>query len=454
MSLFSIIPLAQVASLQGSYRGIGFAYDLGEDEVGRRIEAEMFPGQDITDFQDLGQFDGDIVVHGIISGDDYAAQATRLRAAFQTAGPATLVHPWLGTFQVIQSPRHFVKWDFKAAELRIARFTATFRRYTPLPKTPPDSLQALLFALEDMRTAAYAMLSSVLAPVALGMTVISQVESLIGEVASVLGSLITACASPQVGLAGNLPIGLMSSIASAPFDATYATTVGSLLSAPTAAIAGTTTPAIPSAVAPGGATTTPTPVDGRITATLILAASSQIGAATLSTAPIVIPPGPSLILSAQMFMLADATSAASAITFTSQQDAITWRETIAKAIDVATLSAAALVPGNPAPGAGLWRTLVAAKSAWLVDMNAVIGRLPAVETFTPPSAAAVWIYAQYLAGDDPSAIFATWRDLIARNDIVHPSIPGPGPFETLANGKLPSSASSVTTAEMAAWPAS
>lgn len=432
MSLFSIIGLSEAVALEGSYRGIGFAYEPSDDEFGRRVQAFMFPGQDITVFQDLGQFDGDIVVHGIISGDDYAAQAVRLRAAFQTAGPATLVHPWLGTLLVVQAPGKQPKFTFKSEELRIARFTATFRRYLPAPKTAPDSLQALLFALQDMRTAAYGMLASVLAPIALTLSVVSQVENLVGEVATVLGGLIVSCVNPLVGLAGNLPIGLLSSIGSAPFDATYPVTVGNLLAGPTAAIGGTSTPAIPSAVASGGSTVTPTPVDGRITAMLILSAVSQIGIPTLSGAPIQIPPGPALILSAQTFFLADAISAASAIAFSSQQEATTWRNTITAAIDAAVLAAAALVPATPAPGAALWRSLIATKAAWLSDMNAVIGRLPPVVTFTPPSSAPVWVYAQYLAGDDPSTIFATWRDLVQRNGIFHPAIPIPGPLEVLA----------------------
>lgn len=432
MSLFSIVAISEEIALEGSYRGIGFAYELGDDEFGRRVPSFMFPGQDITDFQDLGQFDGDIVVHGIISGDDYAAQATRLRAAFQTAGPATLVHPWFGTIMVVQAQGKPPKFTFKGDELRIARFTATFRLYVPIPKTPPDSLQALLFALEDMRTAAYAMLASVLAPIALTLTVVSQVEALMGEVASVLGGLIIACSSPLVGLAGALPIGLLSSIDSTPFDANYAGAVGDLLTGPSAAIAGTTTPAIPSAVAPGGSAVTPTPVDGRVTAALILSTVSQIGMATLSSAPIQIPPGPTLILCAQTIMLADATSAASAIDFDSQQEAITWRDQVVTAYDAAILAAAALVPGAPAPASALWRGLIAAKAAWIADMNADVGRLPAVEIFTPPSSAPVWIYAQYLSGDNPSAIFAVWRDLVQRNGIFHPATPAPGPLEVLA----------------------
>ena len=433
MSLFSIIGLFQQSLLEGSYRGIGFSYASAEDDAGRRVVAFLFPGQDITVFQDLGQLDGDITIGGIVAGDDYAHQIDRLRAAFQTASPATLVHPWLGSLQVVQAPGHAPRFSFKSDELRIATFTATFRRFLPKPKPKANTLQGLLDSLKDLRTAAYGMLSNLLAPVALTLSAVSQVESLAGAVASTLGSLILSCPDPLAGIAGGLPIGLLSSIGGKPFDATYAGAVGDLLSAPTAAIAGTSTPATPSAVASGGSTATPVPVDGRVTAALILSASATIGTATLSAAPIQIPPGPALILVVQSFMLIDATAAASAIEFGSQQEAIAWRDRISTAYDAAALSAAALVPAAPGSSAALWRALIAARAAWAADMNTTLGRLPAVATFTPPGQAPVWVLAQYLAGDDPAAIFATWRDLIARNGIVHPALPPVGKLEVLTH---------------------
>ncbi len=435
MTLVSIIGLYQEQLLQGSYRGIGFAFEKNNDDIaGRRTQAFMFPGQDITAFQDLGQFDGDIEVRGILSGDDFTHQIDRLRTAFQTAGPGTLVHFALGTLQVIQVPERAPKFLFVSEELRIARFVATFRRYTPRPKPQADTLQALMDRLADMRTAAYGMLANLLAPVALTLTALGQVESLAGEVATALASLILSCPDPLVGLGGNLPIGLLSSVNSTPFDSHYAASVGALLAGPTAAIAGTSTPAVPAAVATGGTTSTAPPVDGRITAALILSASSRIGAATLTNAPIALPPGPGLILSTQMFMLADATRAASAISFVSQQEASTWRDQINAAYDAAILAAAALAPSAPAPGAALWRAGIAAKSAWIADMNATIGRLPAVELFTPPGPSSVWLIAQYLAGDDPSTLFATWRDIVARNAIAHPAMPPSGALEVLSTG--------------------
>lgn len=432
MSLFSIVGLYEEIALQGSFRGIGFAYVSGDDEPGRRVQSFLFPGQDVRAFQDLGVDDGDIVVNGIISGDDYVAQAQALRQAFWTPGPGTLVHPWLGTLQVEQKPGRKPKISFRADALRIATFTAVFLRYQPPPVPTPNLLTDVLGALSDLRTAAYQMLAAVLAPVALTLTAVSQVESLAGEVSSILGSLVAPCSAPQVGVAAAQPIALLTNINGAPLDGTYAATVGELLAAPGDAIATTTTPAVPAAVAPGGPITTPVPVDGRITAQLLLSAIGALNSVTLTGAPIQIPPGPALILCAQVCLLGSATSAASDIAFTSQQEAMSWRDQIAAAIDAATLAAAAQVPTTAAAASALWRGLIALRASWFADMNGLIGSLPAVVTFTPPAPAPVWRLANYLAGGDTTKVVPIYRDLIARNGIVHPGAPVPGPLEVLA----------------------
>jgi prophage DNA circulation protein len=434
VSLFSIISLVEGLELQGSYRGIPFYYDreLQDDQVGRRTKQFMFPGQDIQVTEDLGAYNGDIVVKGIVSGDDANHQLDRLRDAVTVPAPATLVNPWLGSIQVVLKERSTPRFSYSPAEGRIGRWTAVFRRFTPRPPTQTDTLQALLDALTDARAAANAMLAEVLAPVALGLSAISQVESIAGDIATTLGGLIGACSNPLVGIAGALPIGLLSSLAGVTPGVDYPATVGAVLSAPTQAIAQTSAPLIPAAVAPGGSTATPVPVDGRVTATLILSAASTISVATASGAPVNIPPGPALIVSVQACMLCDATNAASTIAYASQQEATAWRNQVAVAIDGAIATAAGLVGSSPEPATTLWSALIAMRAAWISDMNTVIGRLPPVVIFTPPGAAPVWVLAQYLAGDDPTKIIPLYFDIISRNNITHPAEPGPGPFEVLA----------------------
>ena len=432
MSAFSIIGLYQELLLTGSFRGAPFTYVSSDDEAGRRVADFLFPGQDIRSFQDLGQDDGDIVITGILTGDDYTAQADALRTAFQTPGPGLLVHPWLGTFQAIQKPGRPPKFSFKHDSLRVCTFTATLLRYQPRPSPGLDTLAGVLSAISAVKAAAIQMLAAVLAPAALVLGAVSQVEALAGQMQSIFGALLPPSSAPQTASAAAIPLSLLGTISSAPLDATYAGTVATLFQGPSRAIATTSTPAIPAAVAPGGVTVPPTPVDGRITSSMLLTAVQQLGTATLTGAPIQIPPGPSLILCGQVFILADAVSAAESIGFTSQQEAMKWRDTITAAIDAATLAAANLGATLPTAAAYLWQQLIGLRAAWLADMNTDIGTLPPVVTFTPPHAAPVWVLAQYLAGDTPGAVINTYRDLIRRNGIFHPATPPPGPLEVLA----------------------
>ena len=431
MSLFSLIGLYEELLLTGSFRGAGFSYIDGSDEAGRRVAAFLFPGQDVRAFQDLGQDDGDIVINGIMVGDDCAAQADTLRTAFQYPGPGLLIHPWLGYLLAVIKPGTRPRFTFRAETMRVCTFSAVLMRYTPRPSPGLDTLQGLLSAVSMIKTAATELLALLLSPLALVLGVVSQVEALGGQMQTLFGSLTAVASDPTVGPAAAPAIALLGTIQTTPPDANYAGTVTALLAGPGAAVAQTSAPLIPAAVAPGGSTVTPTPVDGRVTAQLLLTVVTQLGAATLTGAPIQIPPGPSLILAAQCLILADATTTAEGIAFTSQQEAMSWRDTITAAIDAATAAAAALTSSQPAAAAGLWRALMAARAAWIADMNTIIGTLPAVQTLIPPAAVPVWRLAQYLAGDTPGAVANTYYDIIARNGIWNPAAPGPGPFEVL-----------------------
>jgi hypothetical protein len=74
---------------------------------------------------------------------------------------------------------------------------------------------------------------------------------------------------------------------------------------------------------------------------------------------------------------------------------------------------------------------VALQAALAADMTATIGRLPAVQTLTLAAPASLWLIAQYLVGDTPGLVLPTYLDLRARNDIINPAVPPPGPLEVL-----------------------
>jgi hypothetical protein len=164
---------------------------------------------------------------------------------------------------------------------------------------------------------------------------------------------------------------------------------------------------------------------------VLLAAAAAIAAKSADPSP-----GPAIALVTQALVIADAISAASDIVYTSQQDAQAWLTTQLAALS--TLAAAAMVqgPAYPTLAGTIWRAAIDASSALSVDMTAQIGRLPAVVSIVPPLSRSgqttpVWLLAQYLSGDTPGAVFATWLDLVARNNVVNPALLPPGAIETL-----------------------
>ncbi|MEE9926451.1 MAG: DNA circularization N-terminal domain-containing protein [Brucella anthropi] len=113
--------------LPASYRGISFHVPDTSTQVGRRVAEHLFPGIDQAAYDDFGLATQTVQVEGLIVSDSYIAQAQALKAAFETPGPGTLIHPWLGPMQVIMEETAEI--SFAAHELRVVRFSATFKRY-------------------------------------------------------------------------------------------------------------------------------------------------------------------------------------------------------------------------------------------------------------------------------------------------------------------------------------
>ena len=421
-----ITTLYEQALLNASYGGVGFYVVDGSDEAGRRLLRFLFPGQDAVAFEDLGQLDGEIEIKGVLVGDDFVEQAQRMRAVFYTPGPQTLTHPWLGELRVVQAPGKLPKFSFAQDEIRIARFTLTVLRWTPAQPPAINTLQSILFAIEDAQLAVNQFLAATLAPAVLTLAAIGYVQGFVNLVAAEWTVLTGSAKDAAVAPAAVAPIAAMGTVATVTVDSNYGMNIAGLLGGVPAAIAGTSTPIIPAAVAPGGSTTTPVAVDPRVTATAILQALP-----TMATAATAAAPGPALSLAAQSLALSYAVSAASNITFTSQQEARTWFTQLATALDAASTLAASQVPTQATAAGTLWRALVALQAALAADMNATIGRLPAVETLTLTSPVSVWLIAQYLVGDTPGAVLATYLDLVQRNSIINPAVPSPGPLEVL-----------------------
>ena len=294
------------------------------------------------------------------------------------------------------------------------------------PKYSPDTLTGLLNALENVRTAALGLLTTVLAPVAITLMAIGYVESLASAIGSIFTGLTGGATNAAVQPAALTPIAALSTVNTLTPDTTYPAEVAAALGAVSAAIAATSAPTQAAAVAPGGSTTAPTAVDGRITANLILSAVSAMAVHASDPAP-----GPMITLAAEMLALADAIQAASTIDFDSQQEAMQWLTKLLAALIALAKQAAALAVSEPTAAGSAWRSLEASKAALSDDMNALIGRLPSVTTFTAPTSVPVWLLAQYLAGDAPDTVVAVYLDLVQRNQILNPAVAPAGPLEVL-----------------------
>ncbi len=112
--------------LPASFRGVSFFVPDATTAAGRRIAEALFPGVDRAAYDDFGLAPAVVTVNGLMVGDDYAIQARALQSAFERPGPGTLVHPWLGGMSVILHEPGEI--SFSATELRVARFSASFKR--------------------------------------------------------------------------------------------------------------------------------------------------------------------------------------------------------------------------------------------------------------------------------------------------------------------------------------
>ncbi len=408
--------------LDASWRGVTFSVIDARHEVGRRAMRFLFPGSDLTVFQDYGAFDGPIHIAGLISGDNYIYDAWKLHTAFRTAGPGTLVHPWLGEIEAVLAKP--AKISFKDQEGRIVRFEAEFLPYDSLIAPPPDTLQSVLDAIDDAIASAKAWLHDILAPVAMALAAFSYAQTFFNKAVGWFDALTGNV--EVIGPAATSSISALQGTAAATYSDTWADTSSTALVAVPAAIAAAAETTPTAAVGPGDSATTADAADPAEAANVLLAAQTKF--ASLASDP---SPGPNLAAAMQAVCAVEAVRAASDISFDSQQAAIAWRDTILAGIDSAAAVVASAAATDPVTGGALWRALMTLRGAWLADMTATIGRLPAVVTLTLPAPTSIWVVANARAGDDPTAVLASYDDIVTRNAVANPAAPGTRTLEVL-----------------------
>jgi len=86
---------------QASFRGIGFDISSAEDSYGRRSVTHTYPQFDTPYTEDMGKAPNTFNFEAFLVGDDYLSRARKLIEACNKAGAGLLVHPWLGSQQVV-----------------------------------------------------------------------------------------------------------------------------------------------------------------------------------------------------------------------------------------------------------------------------------------------------------------------------------------------------------------
>jgi prophage DNA circulation protein len=110
--------------LIGSFRGVSFATESVDGEIGRRVVLHEYPLRDEPYVEDLGRKARTFALELFVLGPDYMHQRDDLITAFETPGPGVLVHPYRGQITVsvleVRGPRESTR------EGGMARFSVVF----------------------------------------------------------------------------------------------------------------------------------------------------------------------------------------------------------------------------------------------------------------------------------------------------------------------------------------
>lgn len=407
--------------LVASWRGVPFHVPDVSSPAGRRIVSIDLPGTDVTLHEDLGLATGAIRVEGMMVGDDVVAMAQAMQAACETAGPGTLVHPWLGAMTAILREPADIR--FEAAKLRTVSLRMTFERWSG--STAVSGGLATLAAIAD----------AVVAVAAVGDELVGLAADLLDDLASVATGLL---AHVETAIAGSIAGGDLSTIlatsraviSAAAIDdgAGLAAWMGSVATTIAGAGVPPTSPAI--GIGPLGRATEAAVDPWSVVVALIAIAETTAAASLVADGD-----GESSVLEAMAITaLRNATDPLAAVEWESRQQALAARAELSAAL--ATVAEAAIGASTASETTATirresWRRLAALRRAIHQDLDDRIGRLPSVMTVMPPTRVSAWIVAQHLFGDDPNAVRSGFEDIVKRNRLAHPSICDVDPIEVL-----------------------
>ncbi|KAB2773662.1 hypothetical protein F9L00_24675 [Brucella anthropi] len=392
--------------LPASYRGISFHVPDTSTQVGRRVAEHLFPGIDQAAYDDFGLATQTVQVEGLIVSDSYIAQAQALKAAFETPGPGTLIHPWLGPMQVIMEETAEI--SFAADELRVVRFSATFKRYNGM-------------GFSGFASTASALIGSALSLVSLAASLTTSTSR---RTLSRLRTDATQRTARQVVSYWQSSAGRASALITAALPQTLPATPEVLSSAASSVtdmivnlvpdLAGTP------AVAPAAeATSSSTGLSAR----QALDINASAGAAFIVLAgDTVSRPDTVLLAGTAGDALAKAGQLAAYVEFGSRAEASALRDSLVGQLDAYTDLLSSLSDSDfAAEASATIRATRDVRLCLIADINEAIGRLPASRIIETDRATDAFQIANHIYGDDPSAIEDGYLSIIERNRPRHPA---------------------------------
>ncbi len=402
---------------QGSFRGVQF--NVGDHTAGggRRVASHEYPYRDEGWAEDLGRSSRTWTIRCFVIGQDWASQRDALVTALEQSGAGTLIHPWLGSKQVV------VDGDYQLTETTGEGGKATFS--IPFREAGADQTPAATTDTQGQAQAAATNLQSTAATsAATGFSLTGQPdfvqEALAGQLGSAGGAISAALAAVAPGSANIFALGQQL--------AAFTTAPLSLLGAP-AALAMTIFSAVAAigdqaAYADDALQQLTGPTGAAVGNTHGLIGWGTDQAVPPALTPSTVAQAGNQVLLAQLVQCAAASAAVSVVAsmdFTSYDDAIGIRDPLADQLDDLAVSIAD--SGNSA----LANAVDTLRVAMIIDVTARGGSLARLYQWTPPAPMPALVIAQRLYQD------ATRADEICdRNDIANPLfVPGGVALEVL-----------------------
>lgn len=184
---------------RASFRGVPFFLDSSSSKSGRRYQNHEYPKRDKNFAEDLGLATQLKNLNAFVIGDDYDEQRDKLLEALEEAGHGQLVHPWMGTFDVIVGEAEVTE---NRNEAGIALFTISFLPYFPqeFPAASANTSQLLSLVRDALAGTALSSFIDVIDNISAGLvnvrafvqginTAYNTAQAIMGEVINAIGDV-------------------------------------------------------------------------------------------------------------------------------------------------------------------------------------------------------------------------------------------------------------------------